>query len=80
MAVDKTGNESLIVASNPAISMTDGGVLGDTMFNTDLNAAYSLRKLLRQYTGPHIRARRSGDNAEDDVMFNSCDLVVTPSD
>ena len=49
------------------------------MFDTDLNAAYSLRRLFRQYTGPHIRARRSGDNAEVDVMFNSGGLVVTPS-
>jgi hypothetical protein len=80
MAVDKSGNESLIVASTPAILKTDGGVLGDTMFDTDLNAAYSLRKLFRQYTGPHIRVKRSGVNAELDVTFNSDGLVVTPSD
>ena len=47
MVVDKTGNKSLIVASIPAILKTDGDFFGDTMFNTDLNAAYSLRKLFR---------------------------------
>ena len=54
MAVDKSGNESLTFASNSSILSTDGGILRDFMYNADLNAACSLRKLYIQYTGPHV--------------------------
>jgi hypothetical protein len=34
-------------------------------------AAYSLRKLRTQYSGPAIRVRRSSDNTEQDIGFDS---------
>ena len=34
-------------------------------------AAYSLRKLRKQYSGPAIRVRRSSDNLETDIGFDS---------
>jgi len=34
-------------------------------------AAYSLRKLSANYSGPAIRVRRSSDNAEQDIRFNN---------
>jgi hypothetical protein len=34
-------------------------------------AAYSLRKLSRRYSGPAIRVRRSSDNLERDIFFDS---------
>lgn len=34
-------------------------------------AAYSLRKLRNTYVGPAIRVRRSSDNAEEDIYFDS---------
>jgi hypothetical protein len=37
-------------------------------------AAYSLRKLTKQYTGSAIRIRRSGDNAEQDIGFDGAGL------
>ncbi len=77
----RQGYVSDVSPMNPAFLKTiDLGVLGDTMYDANLNAAYSLRKLFRHYTGPHIRVRRSGDDAELDVTFTSDGSVVTPSD
>jgi len=53
----------------------------------DAYAAYSLRKMSTDYTGPAVRIRRSSDNAEQDFGFigddldtNSINLWLTASD
>lgn len=38
-------------------------------------AAYSLRRLFTTYQGPQVRVRRSGDNFEADVYFDSSRIV-----
>lgn len=51
-----------------------GGAVSFTGFlNTypGATAAYSLRKLDKDYTGPAIRVRRSSDNAESDIGFTA---------
>jgi hypothetical protein len=47
---------------------------------TSLNGAYSSRLLFKEYTGPHMRLRRSSDAAELDVTFDLNGNVVIPSD
>jgi len=37
---------------------------------TDLNGGYSVRHLYDEYTGPHLRLKRSTDNAEQDFTFD----------
>lgn len=44
------------------------------LFTTPL-AAYSFRKLTTAYSGPCVRVRRSGDNAEMDIPFNSNNVL-----
>jgi hypothetical protein len=55
-------------------------VLGRTMNDANLNAAYSMRSLFAEYDGPHIRVRRSGDDAESDVTFDLKGMVLAPAD
>jgi hypothetical protein len=42
-------------------------------------AAYSLRKLISTYSGPSIRVRRSSDNAEQDIAFDTAGNLDTNS-
>jgi len=49
-------------------------------FYTNLTGAYSVRKLFSDYTGAHVRIKRSSDNAEVDVTFDKNGVVVTPTD
>jgi hypothetical protein len=42
---------------------------------TNALAAYSFRKLSTTYSGPCIRVRRSGDNTEMDISFNSSNVL-----
>ncbi len=46
---------------------------------TTANAAYSLRKLRTSYTGSAIRVRRSSDNTEQNIGFNSSGDLDTAS-
>jgi hypothetical protein len=43
----------------------------------DAHAAYSLRKLRSDYTGPAIRVRRSSDDAEQDIGFDDSGMLDT---
>ena len=38
--------------------------------------AYSLRKVISSYSGPAIRVRRSSDNAEQDISFDSLNELM----
>ena len=68
-------NSRLGLRTRPGLirSYTEG--IGATSLFLDLypsaSAAYSLRKLRDAYTGSAIRVRRSNDNTEQDIGFNS---------
>jgi hypothetical protein len=49
-------------------------------FYTNLTGAYSVRLLFLEYTGAHVRIKRSSDNTEVDVTFDKNGAVVTPTD
>jgi len=49
-------------------------------FYTNLTGAYSVRLLFSEYTGAHVRIKRSSDNTEVDVTFDKNGAVVTPTD
>ena len=45
-------------------------------FHPDAAAAYSLRKLMGQYSGSAIEVRRDGDNTTQDIGFDTRNPVV----
>jgi hypothetical protein len=49
-------------------------------FYTNLTGAYSVRLLFSNYTGDHVRIKRSSDNAEIDVKFDKVGVVISPTD
>ena len=53
----------------PYVNLSTATYLVDTYSGS--TAVYSLRKVNSTYTGPAIRVRRSSDNTESDISFNS---------
>ena len=53
----------------PYVNLSTATYLVDTYSGS--TAVYSLRKVNSTYTGPAIRVRRSSDNTESDINFNS---------
>ena len=62
-------NASAITSINGQDLVTSSLLLDQ--YGADITAAYSLRKLRTAYTGAAIRIRRFGDNAEQDIGFDS---------
>ena len=54
---------SVIQSSAPSLLLDQYG--------DDITAAYSVRKLRNDYTGPAMRIRRFSDNSEQDIGFDS---------
>lgn len=50
----------------------------DSVSNTDISFAFSLRKLRKEYTGWCVQVRRSTDNALQNIGFNGDGLIDTP--
>ena len=59
-----------ISVGRPCIPMAGGSLLLD-QYGSDIEAAYSVRKLSSSYAGSAIRVRRDTDNAEQDIGFDS---------
>jgi len=56
------------------------GALDNIKLSRDLPvAAYSLRQLFGEYTGPQVRVRRNTDNIEADIYMNSLGSIVSIS-
>ena len=59
-----------ISIGRPAIQSSAPSLLLD-QYGDDITAAYSVRKLRNDYTGPAMRIRRFSDNSEQDIGFDS---------
>jgi hypothetical protein len=59
-----------ISVGRPCIPMAGGSLLLD-QYGSDIEAAYSVRKLSSSYAGSSIRVRRSSDNSEQDIGFDA---------
>lgn len=75
-----SGNTSAAPAVQPAVQDTSGALDTLSLYNTNMNAAYSVRRLFSEYSGPQLRVRRSSDNAQIDVYTDGTGSVVTPTD
>lgn len=58
-----------ISVGRPSISSPGASLLLD-LYGTNIDTAYSVRKLSSSYEGSSIRVRRSSDNSEQDIGFN----------
>ncbi len=56
-----------------------GATLLLDLYGTDVLAAYSLRKLSSTYAGDAVRVRRTSDNSEQDIGFDSSNNLDTSS-
>jgi hypothetical protein len=70
--LSQLANGQIINASQPYRPMVSANLLLDDY--PGAAAAYSLRKLDKDYTGSAIRVRRSSDNTEQDIGFTGNDL------
>ena len=61
--------QSVRIGWRPYVNLNTATYLVDTYSGS--TAVYSLRKVNSSYTGSAIRVRRSGDNLEQDINFNS---------
>ena len=59
-----------ISIGRPVIQSSAPSLLLD-QYGDDITAAYSVRKLRNDYTGPAMRIRRFSDNSEQDIGFDS---------
>lgn len=79
-ALAKEVRDSLRTRIQKQVKFYRRGALDDVGLTNKPVAAYSLRWLFREYTGPQVRIRRSSDDVEADMFFDESGVAVLIQD